>query len=103
MDLGDSTYPSVIPHVKSGRLTLLAVVEHQTQQAVARGANHSRVGRAGLRSGQLAGPVCTARAAASNTQGAEADHIGLDQFAAFVRKDHARWKQIIEKNQIRGE
>ena len=39
----------------------------------------------------------------ANTQGAEADHIELDQFVAFVRKDHARWKQIIEKNQIREE
>lgn len=37
------------------------------------------------------------------TQGAEAEHIGIDQFAAFVRKDHARWKQIIDKNQIRGD
>jgi hypothetical protein len=36
-------------------------------------------------------------------QGAEADHLGLDAFAKFIRADSARWKQVIDRNQIRGE
>ena len=40
---------------------------------------------------------------AVNTQGAEADHIGGAAFAAFIRKDHAQWKGVIEKNKIRGD
>jgi tripartite-type tricarboxylate transporter receptor subunit TctC len=39
---------------------------------------------------------------AVNTQGIEADHIGLEAFGAFIREDHARWKQLIEKNRISG-
>lgn len=38
-----------------------------------------------------------------NAQGAEADYLGMAAFGAFVRKDHARWKVLINDNRIHAE
>jgi len=124
-DLSFATYPSVIPHVKSGRLTLLAVSNIKRSKLLPEVPTIAEAGVPGFGvdnwQGLFAPPALPRRilvaldkevaeivrskefSDVANAQGAEADHIGLDQFAAFVRKDSARWKQIIDKNQIRGE
>lgn len=124
-DLSFATYPSVIPHVKSGRLTLLAVSNFKRSRLLPDVPTIAEGGVPGFGvdnwQGLLAPPALprkilaaldkeiTTIAAAKdfsdviNAQGAEVDHVGLESFSAFIRKDLARWKQIIDKNQIRGE
>ena len=111
-DLSFATYPSVIPHVKSGRLTLLAVSNIKRSRLLPDVPTIAESGVPGFGvdnwQGLLA-PAGVARgvlsvldketsaivgskefADAVNTQGAEADHIGGASFAGFVRKDHAQ-------------
>jgi tripartite-type tricarboxylate transporter receptor subunit TctC len=124
-DLSFATFPSVIPHVKSGRLLLLAVSNAKRSKLLPDVPTIAEAGLPGFGVDNWQGlfaPPGVARkillaldketadivrskefADVAATQGAEAEHIGIDQFAAFVRKDHARWKQIIDKNQIRGD
>lgn len=124
-DISFATYPSVMPHVKSGRLMLLAVSNVKRSKLLPEVPTIAEGGVSGFgvdnwqglfgppglpRKIQIALDTATGDIVRSkefsdvaNTQGAEADHIGLGEFAAFVRKDHARWKQIIDKNQIRGD
>jgi len=124
-DLSFATFPSVIPHIKSGRLTLLAVSNIKRSKLLPEVPTIAEAGVPGFGvdnwQGLFAPPALPRKiqialdkevaeivrskefSDVANTQGAEADHIGLDQFTIFVRKDHARWKQIIDKNQIRGE
>ena len=124
-DLSFATYPSVIPHVKSGRLALLAISNIKRSRLLPDVPTIAESGVPGFGvdnwQGLLA-PAGVTRAVlavldretavivngrefsdAVNTQGAEPDHLGLAPFAAFIRKDHAQWKQVIEKNRIRGE
>ncbi len=123
-DMSFATFPSVIPHAKAGRLILLAVSNNKRSKLLPDVPTIAEAGVPGFGvdnwQGLFAPPGLprkillaldreVAMIAASkefadvaNTQGAEADHVGVDQFGAFIRNDSARWKQIIEKNQIRG-
>lgn len=124
-DISFATYPSVIPQVRAGRLTLLAVSNAKRSKLLPEVPTIAESGLPGFGvdnwQGLFAPPglprkiqsaldretaeIVRSRefSEAANNQGAEADHIGLAPFAAFVRKDHARWKQIIERNQIRAD
>jgi tripartite-type tricarboxylate transporter receptor subunit TctC len=124
-DLSFATFPSVIPHVKAGRLTLLAVSNFKRSRLLPDVPTIAESGVPGFGvdnwQGLLAPPRLPRRIQVAldrevavilksrefvdlvNAQGAEADHVGLDQFSAFIRNDLARWKQVIDKNQIRGE
>jgi tripartite-type tricarboxylate transporter receptor subunit TctC len=124
-DLSFATYPSVMVHIRSGRLTLLAVSNVKRSKLLP---DTPTIAEAGVRGfgvdnwqGMMAPPKLPRAIAAVldrelramaesrdfvelvNAQGAEADYVGLDAFAAFLRTDSARWKQVIDKNQIRGE
>ena len=123
--LSFATYPSVMPHVKSGRLTLLAVsnIKHSRLLPDVPTIVESGVPGFGVDNWQgLRAPAGVPRnvlaaldketavvvkskefSDAVNTQGAEADHIGLAQFSEFIRKDHAQWKQVIDRNRIRAD
>lgn len=111
-DLSFATYPSVMPHVKSGRLTLLGVTHAKRSRLLPEMPTIAEGGVKGFGvdnwQGVLA-PRGIPRAIlatldkhtaaivnakdfgdAVNTQGSEADHIGIDAFSAFIRDDHAR-------------
>jgi tripartite-type tricarboxylate transporter receptor subunit TctC len=124
-DLSFATYPSVMTHIKGGRLTLLAVSNAKRSKLLPDTPTIAEGGVPGFGVDNWQGLLAPARlpraiavaldrelaAMASsrdfvelvNSQGAEPDHIGLDAFAAFIRADSARWRQVIEKNQIRGD
>ena len=124
-DLSFATFPSVMPHVKSGRLTLLAVSNIKRSKLLPEVPTIAEAGVPGFGVDNWQGlfaplgvsqkiRIALDREVAeivrskefsdvANAQGAESDHIGIESFAGFVRKDHARWKQIIDKNQIRSE
>jgi tripartite-type tricarboxylate transporter receptor subunit TctC len=122
-DVSFATLPSVFPHVKSGRLTLLAVSNFKRTRLLP---DVPTIAEAGIRDfgvdnwhGLLAPPGLPRKvllalnkevsaivnssdfAKLVNAQGAEADYVGLEQFNAFIAKDLARWKSVIDKNQIR--
>jgi tripartite-type tricarboxylate transporter receptor subunit TctC len=122
-DLSFATYASVIPHVKSGRLALLAVSNSKRSRLLPDTLTIAEAGVPGYGvdnwHGLLAPPGVPAAVLNSldretaaivgskdfsdavNTQGAEVDHLALASFGAFIRKEHARWKQVIEKNRIK--
>lgn len=124
-DLSFATLPSVMPHVKSGRLVLLAVSNAKRSKLLPDVPTIAEAGVPGFGVDNWQGlfaPLGVAQkillaldketaeivrskefADVAGTQGAEAEHIGISQFPAFVHKDHARWKQIIDKNQIRSD
>ncbi|MGH8620010.1 MAG: Bug family tripartite tricarboxylate transporter substrate binding protein [Burkholderiales bacterium] len=124
-DISFATYPSVIPHTKSGRLTLVAVSNFKRSRLLPDTPTIAESGVPGFGvdnwQGLLAPPKMPRKIAIAlnneiaaiaktkefsdvvNGQGAEADAVGLEAFAAFIRTDFARWKKIIDTNQIRGE
>ena len=124
-DLSFATYPSVMTHIRNGRLTLLAVSNVKRSKLLPDTPTIAEAGVAGFGVDNWQGLFAPAKLphniavaldrelaamAASgdfvqllNAQGAEADHVGLEAFAKFVRADSARWKQVIERNNIRGE
>jgi tripartite-type tricarboxylate transporter receptor subunit TctC len=125
IDLSFATYPSAIQHVKSGRLTLLAVSNSKRSRMLPDTPSIAETGIAGVAvdnwHGLLAPPRLPRKIVARldaevaaivnskefgevvSLQGAEADRLGLAAFATFMRADSARWKQLIDKNKIRGE
>ncbi len=123
-DMSFATFPSVISHVKSGRLTLLAVSNIKRSKLLPDVPTIAESGVPGFGvdnwQGLFAPPGLPRKillaldkevavivgskefSDVASNQGAEADHIGVEHFGAFIRKDSARWKEIIDKNQIRG-
>jgi tripartite-type tricarboxylate transporter receptor subunit TctC len=124
-DLSFATYPSVMTHIRNGRLTLLAVSNVKRSKLLPDTQTIAEAGVSGFGVDNWQGLLAPAKLprnvaialdrelaamAASkdfvdlvNAQGAEADHVGLDAFGKFMRADSARWKQVIDRNQIRGE
>ena len=124
-DISFATYPSAIQHVKAGKLALLAVSNSKRTRLLPDTPSIAEAGMAGVAvdnwHGLLAPPRLPRKIVARldgevmailkskefgeivNLQGAEADRLGPGEFTAFIRADSARWKQLIDKNQIRGE
>jgi tripartite-type tricarboxylate transporter receptor subunit TctC len=124
-DISFATYPSVMPHIKSGRLTLIAVSNFKRSRLLPDTPTIAESGVPGFGVDNWQGLLAPAKlprkiaaalnneiaaiartkefAEAINNQGAEADTVGLEAFSAFIRTDFARWKKIIDANQIRGE
>ena len=118
VDLSFSTVAITLPQVKAGRIRALAVTSPQRALAMPQLPTMAEAGMAGFESQQwfaLFGPAALpkdiiarlnaevtrwlespdVRARMSN-EGAEPGNLTLDQFAAFIRADAARWMKVIK-------
>ncbi len=122
-DLSFAQFPTVIQHIKAGRLKLLAVVTSKRTKLLPDVPTIAEAGVPGYGADAwqgLFGPARLPRSIVArldsevramlklkefvdtlNTQGAEGDLLGPDEFAAYLRTDFAQWKQLIERNNIR--
>ena len=121
IDLSFSTVAITLPQMKAGRIRALAVTSPQRSPAVPRLPTMAQAGvanLAGFESQQwfaLFGPSALPKdilvrlttevmrwleapevRARLSTEGAEPGHLTLDQFAAFIRTDAARWMKVIK-------
>ncbi len=118
VDLSFSTVAITLPQVKAGRIRALAVTSPRRNAAMPQLPTMAEAGMAGFESQQwfaLFGPAALpkdiigklnadisrwleapeVRARLSN-EGAEPGRLTLDQFAAFIRTDAARWARVIK-------
>lgn len=122
-DLSFAQYPTVIQHIKSGRIRVLAVLSAKRTKllpdvpTVAEGGvpEYHADGWQGLFGpaklpreivARLDGEVTRIVLSkefneAANAQGAEVDLLGPAEFREYVRSDFAQWKEVIDKNHIR--
>lgn len=124
-DMSFATYPSAIQHVKSGRLKLLAVSNHNRSKLLPDTPTIAESGVPGFGADMwlgLLGPARMGRDIVARldgavtailrlkefndvlaTQGAEADRLGPTEFRTYLQSDSARWKQLIEQYGIRAD
>jgi tripartite-type tricarboxylate transporter receptor subunit TctC len=122
-DSSFAQFPTVIQHIKAGRLKLLAVTTSKRTKLLPDVPTVAEAGVPGYGADAwqgLFGPARLPRAIVTrldsevramlklkefvdtlNTQGAEGDLLGPEEFAAYLRKDFAQWKQLIDRNNIR--
>lgn len=122
-DLSFAQFPTVIQHIKSGRLKLLAVVSSKRTKLLPDVPTIAEGGVPGYRADGwqgLFGPAKLPREMVArldsevrkilqskefnetlNAQGAEADLLGPAEFRDYLRSDFAQWKELIEKNRLR--
>ncbi|MGE5522644.1 MAG: Bug family tripartite tricarboxylate transporter substrate binding protein [Rhodospirillaceae bacterium] len=121
-DLSFAQFPTVISHIKAGRLKLLAVTSHKRTRllpdvpTVAEGGVpgyaadgwQGLFGPAGLPRqivARLDGEVRKILQSADfnqtlSVQGAEPDFLGPKEFRDYLRSDFGQWKQLIDRNRI---
>ena len=115
-----------MPHIKSGKLRAIAVGTRAAHSRVARRADRRRAGLQGLRdvavvrhhrarghaearSSTSSTPRSTRRCASSAVTQRFADDnatagVGsAEDFGAYIAKEQARWKEVVEKGKIRIE
>ena len=117
VDLSFSTVAVTLPQVRAGRIRALAVTSQQRAVSVPQLPTMAEAGLPGFESQQwfaLFGPAALSKdiitrlnaevarwletpdvRARLATEGAEAGKLSLDQFAAFIRTDAARWLKVI--------
>lgn len=117
VDLSFSTVAVTLPQVRAGRIRALAVTSQQRTVSVPQLPTMAEAGLPGFESQQwfaLFGPAALSKdiitrlnaevarwletpdvRARLATEGAEAGKLSLDQFAAFIRTDAARWLKVI--------
>jgi tripartite-type tricarboxylate transporter receptor subunit TctC len=118
VDLSFSTVAITLPQVKAGRIRALAVTSPQRAPAVPQLPTMAEAGMPGFESQQwfaLFGPAALPREIVTrlngevtrwletpevrtrlSNEGAEPGALTLDQFAAFLRADAARWMKLIK-------
>ncbi len=118
VDLSFSTVAITLPQVKAGRIRALAVTSPKRARAVPQLPTMAEAGMPGFESQQwfaLFGPAALPKdiitrlntevsrwleapevRARLSTEGAEPGSLTLDQFAAFIRADAARWIKVIK-------
>jgi tripartite-type tricarboxylate transporter receptor subunit TctC len=118
VDLSFSTVAITLPQVKAGRIRALAVTSPQRHPAVPQLPTMAQAGIPGFESQQwfaLFGPVALPKEIITrlnaeitrwlespevrtrlSSEGAEPGGLTLDQFAAFIRADAARWMKVIK-------
>jgi tripartite-type tricarboxylate transporter receptor subunit TctC len=124
-DLSFAQFPTVIQHVRAGRLKLLAVTSSNRTKLLPDVPTIAESGVAGYGADAwqgLFGPAKLPLAVierldgeiramlqsrefndALNAQGAEADFLGPEAFGTYLRADFAQWKKVIDQNRIRME
>ena len=117
VDLSFSTVAVTLPQVRAGRIRALAVTSQQRTASVPQLPTMAEAGLPGFESQQwfaLFGPAALSKdiitrlnaevarwletpdvRARLATEGAETGKLSLDQFAAFIRTDAARWLKVI--------
>jgi len=117
VDLSFSTLAVTLPQVRAGRIRALAVTSQQRTASVPQLPTMAEAGLPGFESQQwfaLFGPAALSKdiitrlnaevarwletpdvRARLATEGAETGKLSLDQFAAFIRTDAARWLKVI--------
>lgn len=117
VDLSFSTVAVTLPQVRAGRIRALAVTSQQRAVSVPQLPTMAEAGLPGFESQQwfaLFGPAALSKdiitrlnaevarwletpdvRARLATEGAETGKLSLDQFAAFIRTDAARWLKVI--------
>ncbi len=117
VDLSFSTVAVTLPQVRAGRIRALAVTSQQRTVSVPQLPTMAEAGLPGFESQQwfaLFGPAALSKdiitrlnaevarwletpdvRARLATEGAETGKLSLDQFAAFIRTDAARWLKVI--------
>lgn len=122
-DLSFAQFPTVIQHVRTGRIKLLAVTSSNRTKLLPDTPTVAESGVPGYGADAWQGlfaPAKVARAViarlntevtamlqlkdfndALNAQGAEADLLQPEQFREYLRSDFAQWKRLIEQNRIR--
>ena len=118
VDLSFSTVAVTLPQLKAGRIRALAVTSPQRHPAVPQLPTMAEAGMPGFDSQQwfaLFGPAALPKdiiarlnteavrwlespevRARLSAEGAEPGNLTLDQFAAFIRTDAARWMKVIK-------
>lgn len=122
-DLSFAQFPTVIQHVKTGRIKLLAVTSSNRTKLLPDTPTVAEGGVVGYGADAWQGlfaPAKVSRAVigrlnaeitamletkefndALNAQGAEAALLAPEQFREYLRSDFAQWKKLIDQNRIR--
>lgn len=122
-DLSFAQFPTAIPHVRSGRLKLLAVVSSRRTRLLPEVPTIAEAGLPGYGADGWQGLFGPAKLPhdivarldrevtqilqskdfneAAQSQGAETDPLGPSAFRDYLRTDFAQWKELIAKNRIR--